>query len=228
MYDFIQAYGAIPAIALQALLISRFFNRSARDYPIGIVYSIVLICLTLGAILFQSWREFVKFLPYLSLAEIIMHILLLCLMLQLTYQTLEQLSLPVSRVWGLVVLSFVVLVGSYLIFEGKPAQVFVKIRQVFSFWMVLLNLHWWTLLLRKRIQSRRVLLLSAGIGLQMTGQVISDGLYALPGAGTKTILAGYIVALGTHLASLYSWFVAFSPENAPREVSKNPSQAVEA
>jgi hypothetical protein len=90
-------------------------------------------------------------------------------------------------------------------------KILLQTRQVVSFWMVLLNLYWWTLLLRKRQLDRRVLLLSAGIGLMMTGQVIGDGIASFSERKGWMSLLANLIMYGTHFACLYTWFSAFQP-----------------
>lgn len=220
IFQALSFWGTTPAVLLQILLVARFIRKENRNYPIAIAYVVSLLVLTIGGIYIQIDKELLRLVNYLTFGEIFMHFLLLGLMLQLTYVTLSALALPIHRVWGLSVLSVVILVGSYFVFDATPGNrdvnLFVKIRQVFSFWMVLVNIHWWTLLLRRRILDRRILLLSAGIGLQMTGQVISDGLFALPDANSRPLLLilGVLIMFATHYASLYSWFIAFSSANA--------------
>lgn len=159
-------------------------------------------------------------------AELLMYILLLILMLQLIRRTLRALSLDTSITVHLGFASALVAAGSWFFFSNEAARVtLLKTRQIVSFWMMLLNLYWWTLLLRRRQLDRRVLLLSAGIGLMMTGQVVSDGLTAFFGNSIPIALLGASIMYATHYASLYVWFQAFSPALALSPASTSTSNA---
>jgi uncharacterized membrane protein len=150
-----------------------------------------------------------------------MFLVLLGLMLQLLHVTLNQLGRSKSNVLLLAGLSLVMFLGSVYWFslEGKSLNfTFNRVRQTMSFWMVLLNLYWWTLLLKLRTLGRRVMLLSAGIGLLMTGQVISDGLFGMSSQQNWALnsLALAVLFL-SNFASLGAWFEAFHPKNARQE-----------
>lgn len=226
--DFLGKLGLVLAVFMQALVLSRFLNRRNRDYPLAIVFTLVLFLLTSAGYFFTTFPKYLpfdanttsnqKFVLIYSMGDLFMHVLLLALMLQLIRKTLRGLELNSRIIVPLAGISFLVAISAYNYFGASlTTRTLLQTRQVVSFWMVLLNLYWWTLLLRKRQLNRRVLLLSAGIGLMMTGQVIGDGLASIAaGAGVKIWLSmlSVLVMYGTHLACLYTWYGAFRPENA--------------
>lgn len=227
-YDVLGKLGPMIALLLQAVLLSRFLDHRNRNYPLAIVFSLLLFLLTLAGVFFEDLRglfppdsstTFVRtFLLAYSGADLFMHVLLLALMLELTRSTLKSLDLGTRIVIPLALISCLIGVSAYAWFGGemKKSTLF-ETRQVVSFWMVLLNLYWWTLLLRKRQLDRRVLLLSAGIGLMMTGQVIGDGIVSMSEAKGWGALLGSAVLYSTHFACLYAWYNAFSPNYALAE-----------
>lgn len=202
-----------PLIALlfQALVIFRFLDSRNRNYPLAILFTLILFPLTIFAYTLRLRPDLIPitvgFTEAYNLADLCTYILLLLLMLQLTYKTLVQLRESTQMVWVLAGVSALIAITAFLFFERDPTRT----RQVVSFWMVLLNLFWWTLLLRKRKVERRVMLLSTGIGLLMTGQVISDGLLILDNHKKWYLIAAYLIMYLTHYACLYSWFSAFRP-----------------
>lgn len=230
-YDILSSFGPVVALILQAVLLSRFLDRRNRDYPLAVVFTVVLFLLTLAGVFFT---DIVNFFPpdssttsvrtlllAYSGADLFMHLLLLALMLQLTRTTLKSLELGTRIVIPLALISCLVGISAYQYFgaELKKATLF-QTRQVVSFWMVLLNLYWWTLLLRKRQLDRRVLLLSAGIGLMMTGQVIGDGIVSISGPKGWGALLSSTVLYSTHFACLYTWYNAFRPDYALAQAKK--------
>lgn len=230
-------FGPVPALILQAAVLLRFLNPNNRDYPLAILFMGMLILVTSVSHFLVTWAKFLLprdlnltltsyFVRGYSGAELLMYILLLILMLQLIRRTLRALSIDPSITVHLGFASALVAAGSWFYFSDQAATVtLLKTRQIVSFWMMLLNLYWWTLLLRRRQLDRRVLLLSAGIGLMMTGQVVSDGLTAFfPDSITISFL-GAAIMYATHYASLYVWFQAFSPSLALSPTSSSTSIA---
>jgi hypothetical protein len=221
------------------LVLSRFLNPKNRDYPLAIVFSVVLFLLTAAVFFFNTFRQYLprdakttfnqKFLFTYSAGDLFMHILLLALMLQLIRKTLRSLDLNSRIIVPLAGVSILVAISAYNYFggaySGPTKEVLLQTRQVVSFWMVLLNLYWWTLLLRKRQLDRRVLLLSAGIGLMMTGQVIGDGIGSMAEAFGWVSVLSILVMYATHFACLYTWYSAFKPSYAlaPQVESIDPS-----
>ncbi len=215
--DGITYVAPLIALLLQALVIFRFLDRRNRNYPLAILFTLILFLLTVFAYTLRLRADLIPFTVGFSdaynVADLCTYILLLLLMLQLTHKTLEQLREPTQMVWVLAGVSTLIAITSYLFFEHDPTRT----RQVVSFWMVLLNLFWWTLLLRKQKVERRVMLLSTGIGLMMTGQVIGDGILILGHNKKWYFIAAYLIMYLTHYACLYSWFSAFRP--SPAETS---------
>ena len=227
-YEVLSKLGPLLALILQASVLYRFWDRRNRDYPLAIVFTLLLFLLTLSGYFFQDLRRlligsdstsfvsFVRtFLLAYSVADLFMHLLLLALMLQLTRATLKSLELGTRILIPLALISGLIGISAYTYFGADLRKnTLLQTRQVVSFWMVLLNLYWWTLLLRKRRLDRRVLLLSAGIGMMMTGQVIGDGImYLSTPKGFGSLLA-MLVIYSTHFACLYAWYNAFHPGNA--------------
>ncbi len=218
-YSIIIIAGPVLALVLQAFVLSRFLDSRNRDYPLAILFTLILFPLTLFAFLLNKYPELIPitlgFTTGYAAADLCMHILLLALMLQLTRQTLGQLGEPTGIIWVLAGVSGLVSVSAYLYFEGDVTRT----RQVVSFWMVLLNLFWWSLLLRKRKVDRRVMLLSTGIGLMMTGQVVADGVVILAHREDLImLLAAYLIIYLTHYLCLYCWFSAFKVPKIPTPV----------
>jgi hypothetical protein len=214
--DWLGQFGPYIAVLLQAVVISRYLDSRNRDYPLAIVFSVLLFLLTLTSIVVPGLslmpaRDFFRLYAMLDLA---IHILLLILMLQLLRNTLRALDFPSSVTVYVAGLSFALALLSFLYFGFQSQSIylqFFRTRQVVSFWLVLVNLYWWTLLLRRRQLDRRILLLSAGIGLLMTGQVMGDGITTVYRDHLLLRLFGAVVMYGSHFVYLYVWFNAFRP-----------------
>lgn len=229
IYEALTQYGPIIALLLQARVLSRFLDRLNRDYPVAILFSTVLFLLTSASIIVVAYTNNLPrevsipikqaFYSKYAVADLFMHVLLLILMLQLIRQTLQSLALDTGVIRALAVVSALVALGAYFYFRGTQNKetfvVLAETRQVASFWMVLLNLYWWTLLLKKRQLDRRILLLSAGIGLLMTGQVVGDGVMSFATRELRWIsICAVLIMYATHFACLQAWYNAFNPKLA--------------
>lgn len=223
IFEAVSKYGLIVSLVLQAVLLSRFFDSRNRNYPLAILFSVVLFLLTSAATFYENFAEFIPksatltsrqvFILGYSAGDLFMHVLLLALMLQLIRKTLKSLELETRVIYILAAVSVLVAVSAYVWYGADlSAKTFLKTRQVVSFWMVLLNLYWWTLLLRRRQLDRRILLLSAGVGLMMTGQVIGDGINGLANGVRWISVTAALIMYGTHFACLFAWYNAFRPE----------------
>jgi hypothetical protein len=231
IFEAVTRTGPVLALVLQAGVLSRFLNPRNRDYPLAILFALGLFLLTLAAYFFAEISNLLPaaspqdgkrtfFLAY-SAADLFMHILLVALMLQLIRKTLKSLELNTRVIYLLAALSVLVAVCAYTWFGGNVAiRPVLRTRQVISFWMVLLNLYWWTLLLRRRQLDRRILLLSAGVGLMMTGQVVGDGMVAFASKQPWISLCAALIMYGTHFACLYTWYNAFNPSHALSQTPK--------
>lgn len=222
IFEAVTKYGPLLALLFQAAVLFRFIDSRNRDYPLAILFSFVLFLLTTAGYFFDSIGRVLPVAAALAVkqnfieayygGDLFMHILLLALMLQLIRKTLKGLELESRVIYLLAALSVLVAVCAFVWFGAEfNGLTLLKTRQVVSFWMVLLNLYWWTLLIRKRQLDRRVLLLSAGVGLMMTGQVIGDGLAAFAGTDRFISLLAALIMYATHFACLYAWFNAFRP-----------------
>lgn len=229
--DLLRQYAPVLAVLLQAFLLSRFLDSRNRNYPLAILYSVLLISITTIAILWQSGVSWlIQILPHdanarvISGMEAVMHVVLLILMLQLINDTHKERGISLSRTWVLAALAALTCaITLYWVADMRAGQQFNRVRQVISFFMVLLNLYWWTLLLGSKKVSRRIMLLSTGIGLQMTGQVIGDGIlsYVKSGEDYLIINVSFSIMFLTHFCSLGAWYEAFNPKN-----SSQPSPAL--
>lgn len=226
IYEALTNFGPLVALLLQARLLSRFLDARNRDYPAAIFFSAILFLLTSASHIVYNHPDKLprnsavtiqqNFIFTYAVADLFMHVLLLILMLQLIRKTLVALGKNTKVIAILAIVSAMVALGAYYYFSFVSnkgnVRTLLETRQVASFWMVLLNLYWWTLLLQRRQLDRRVLLLSAGIGLLMTGQVIGDGVMSFNVNGSWGSIGAALIMYLTHFACLHAWFNAFNPK----------------
>jgi len=79
---------------------------------------------------------------------------------------------------------------------------------------VILDLILWSLLLAARRPDRRLLLLSGGLGLQLTGAIMGESLRQL---ARGLYLPGTLLEVTTGVLGLYIWWRALRTIPVPRE-----------
>jgi hypothetical protein len=77
---------------------------------------------------------------------------------------------------------------------------------------VVLNFILWSLLVTYRRLDRRLMLLSGGLGIQLTGAIIGQ---ELSGTFRRAVFAGALLQVVTYLVGLYIWWQALRPAKHP-------------
>jgi hypothetical protein len=81
---------------------------------------------------------------------------------------------------------------------------------------VILDLILWSLLLTARPPNRRLMLLSGGLGLQLTGAIMGEQLRHF---SRSMFIIGAVLEVTTGFLGLYVWWRALRTEPAPKTVS---------
>ncbi|MCL4795144.1 MAG: hypothetical protein KJZ84_21885 [Bryobacteraceae bacterium] len=92
--------------------------------------------------------------------------------------------------------------------DDRLTRWMTNVMRNFSFVMMLMNLLLWTLLVKKRTSDRTLLLVTAGLGLQMAGEAMGHSLRLMNQA---TLLLGNLISVLSHLCFLWVWYLAFQP-----------------
>jgi len=84
---------------------------------------------------------------------------------------------------------------------------------------VILDLMLWSLLTATRQPNRRLMLLSGGLGLQLTGAIIGESLIRL---SRGMVFFGSLVEITTGLLGLFVWWAAFRAQQSRAPVIVMP------
>ncbi len=206
--------GAIGSI-LQILVLYCLLRGTYRKYPLLLVYSIVLLAATTlqWIVIFQGGGATGFFTRAYQrvywLNEAVLRAFLFLLVITLTDRAMQnspRRSILMNILWAGVTL---VVIFSLIGWEGSflSGRSWNRVARNLSFCAALLNLVLWSALVRERTRDMQLLLLSAGLGVEVTGEAIA---YSIREFSRNIFSVQFPNVLGavTHLFCLFVWFLA--------------------
>jgi hypothetical protein len=165
------------AIPLESLVVVALFRGPLKDYRIAFAYSVALLgCGILEAL---SYLDFGISKSHYSTIywfdDIVLHGFVILMVIALTRTALRGASplLPRALLFGAVAFA----VGSMYVFHSPTlGQWMTPVSRNLSFCEEVLNLVLWAILVRHEEHDLTLLLVSAGLGIQVTGEVIGHTL----------------------------------------------------
>ncbi len=115
----------------------------------------------------------------------------------------------------LVALALLFWVGSIVVYQDPNLNKWMtKVVRNLSFCSAVSTLILWFVLIASEKRDTRLLVITGGLGLQMTGEAIGQSLRQI---SKNTEMIGFLTMLFAHFLCLYVWWRAFStsPEDAP-------------
>jgi hypothetical protein len=217
MLYFSNALAAISFI-LVLLVIVFLIRGPIRTFPLIFIYALCSVISTVaeGVVLnFDGPSSRLYNVLYYS-DEVALNLLLFLMVTSLTYLAME--GNPKRAMAGRVLAGVVVVVLllPFVIFNPPRfrSHWYYHTSQLLSFGGAILNLFLWTALLGSRRRDPRLLMVSAGVGVAVTGAAISYGALALL---NKAYSALPEILLGvTHVVSVFILCWAFRPQPKPR------------
>jgi len=200
---------------LNLLVISALLRGAYRQYPFAFAYSVALLLSTVAEIAASAFQPEVRRLYYWT-DEIILDILVFCVVIAfIDHAAAEANRSTVQRRW-LVTAAALIFAASFIIRWDPLATLnrnMTLISRDLNICAVILDLILWSLLLASRRPDRRLLLLSGGLGIQLTGAIIGGSLRGLSRSGW---IPGTLLEVITGLLGLYIWWQAIRPAPVPR------------
>ena len=202
----------IANIIFQLLLVFLLLKNLTRRYVIILLYSLAYLFTTLlGEILLRrAGSGGIAYRSFYWPAEVGFDLLLFLTVIALIYHALEE--SPVRRSAG-PLLAGVIAVTLILPFAVLRSKVFGTrwfegTSQILNFGAAILNLGLWTALLVQKKRDPRLLGVSLGVGVTVTGAAISYGLLQLFAPARHFV---NLFAALTHTAGVVLWCRAFAP-----------------
>jgi hypothetical protein len=223
----IQYASWVVGLPLELLIIGVLLRGPYRRYPLLLLYSVALFLTTVIEVsVNQGYFAGLRFghsrATYYWIDEGIRQGLLFAVVLSLAYHATYKLrSRNLVRV--AIIAGGIALAGvSFLVHHqgqladgiGQWRWMTLWVRDI-TFASAILDLAIWALLITGRHKDTQLLLLTGGLGIQFTGDAISESVRAL--LGSLPLSPGDVIEVLTSLAALWIWWQALRPALVPRQ-----------
>ena len=203
----------IVGLGLNVLVIRAMLHGAYREYRLAFGYTVALLLTTVIEIAAKTGPRVVHWNVYYWIDDIVLNILVFCVVIAFIdgaakYATRR----PVQRRW-LIAGAAAICVISLLAHAGSPRlnSRMTLVSRDLNACAVVLDLILWSVLVTSRKPERRLLLLSGGLGIQLTGAIIGE---ELSGKFRSAVFAASLLEVVTYLVALYIWWRAFRlPKN---------------
>lgn len=210
----------IVGLGLQSLLIATLAQGAGREFPALFAYVICLLGTTTADILafVVLGKKSSSFVMYYWSAELVRQTALFAMVVMLAVGVIPsgRKSEAYSRIFS--VAAVTIWLGSILMYHTQDLNTWMtSVVRNLSFFTGVMNLFVWFAYARSQSRELTRLMISAGLGLQMTGEAIGQAIRQL-NYSRNTNLAGAIFIVVTHLLCLYIWWRALQNDTslAPR------------
>jgi hypothetical protein len=212
-------------IGFEAILLLTLINGSGRTYAAMIVYCAFLLISTLSdvSMWFLVGRRTFAYFHYVWTAEFIRQTCQLGFVITLVSQALPPGRQRATIMRAVVVGTAAVVVGSLMIYQDPLISTWLsKVIRNVSFTAALINLVLWFALVASKNRDTRLLMISGGLGIQMTGDAVTQSLKQFH----FTIPIADFVGAGSFFLCLFIWWQAFreKPELTPAPPNQAPTQ----
>ena len=201
---------------LNLQVISVLVRGSYRQYPFVFAYSVTLLVSTVVEIGLQAAPKSVRD-GYYWIDEVILDVLVFCVVIAFIDEAAQHSrQKAIERHW-LILGAALICAGSFTIHRGSLFNLqMTLISRDLNICAVILDLILWSLLLTVRRPNRRLLLLSGGLGLQLTGAIMGEQLRNLSHSLYSLLLTGQLLEVTTGFLGLYIWWRALRTAPAPK------------
>ncbi len=204
---------------LNLLVISALWRGSYREYPFVFAYSLVLLVSTLvelAVYVAPAWLHN-DYKYYYWADEIILDVLVFSLVIAFIDEaSRHSRQKSIERHWLVLGIALILVVSLAAHRSSHVNRQMTLVSRDLNICAVILDLVLWSLLLTARRPNRRLMQLSGGLGLQLTGAIMGEQLRHF---SHSLFLAGSLLEVTTGFLGLYIWWRALRPVTAPKTVS---------
>jgi hypothetical protein len=207
----------IVGLGLQFLVVSTLMAGAMRDYTAVFVYAVILFFTTIVEMLpiVDQGRITVLSANIYWICEFFRQASMVFVVLSFVTRAVpdEERRSMVRRALAVVAVLFWAM--SFYIQHSHNLQLWMTnaLRNV-SFGAALVNLSLWFFLIASKRRDSTLLMITGGLGLQMTGEAIGQSLRQL---SPNTVLVGGLMAVFSHFLCLYIWWQAFRRKSVPSD-----------
>lgn len=194
-------------LGLNLLVIAAMLRGSYRQYRFAFAYVVALLLTTVVEIAAATAARALPLDVYYWIDEAILDGLVFCVVIALIDQAAEHAPGRIKRRW--LIAGAAALVAASVALRSGPGHFNHRMTVVsrdLNMCAVILDLILWTVLAASRRPDRRLLLLSGGLGIQLTGAIMGQSLRQI---SRGTVLAGILLEVITGFLGLYIWWRAF-------------------
>lgn len=214
MHEALQYISWAVGVLLNLLVVRAMLRGAYREYSLAFAYAVALLLVTVAEIAISNAPPHTQFTYYWT-DEIILDVLVFALVIGFIDRAAgESQRRPIARHW-LIIAAVVIFAASYIIHRGPNRnRHWTLVSRDLNLCAVILDLILWTLLLAARRPNRRLLLLSGGLGLQLTGAIMGETVrHKFHSNGG--LYAGTLLEVITGFMMLYIWWHAFRRATSP-------------
>lgn len=204
-------------LTLQYLVTLALLAGPFRQFTVIFAYILCLSITTVTDIL--MWFDFGNlshlYHQYYWTADLLRESALYAVVISLVFHAMPHGRRRAALVRLLISVAFLFWIGSILIYQGPNLNRWmVKVVRNLSFSSAIATLILWFVLIASDKRNMRLLVITGGLGLQMTGEAIGQSLRQI---SKQTNLLGGLTMVFAHFLCLYIWWRAFRapPENTP-------------
>ncbi len=198
------------------MVVSSLLGGPWREYKTVFFYSALLVVGTVADILMSPVGGTRPYLYYYWTSEVLRQTGLYAVVISLVSHAIPNNRLRSALIRLLVVLAIIFWVGSFYIHESAKFSLWMsRVIRNLSFCSAIVNLSLWFTLIAAEKKDTRLLMVTGGLGLQMTGDAIGQSLRQV---SKMTTLSGDMVLVLTHFLCLYIWWQAF--QDKPVQVGR--------
>lgn len=198
---------------LNLQVISALVRGSYRQYPFVFTYAVTLLLSTVVEIGLQAAPRVVRD-GYYWVDEAILDFLVFCVVIAFIDEAARHSKQKsIERRW-LILAAALIFAASFAAHHGLALnRQMTLISRDLNICAVILDLILWSLLAAARRPDRRLMLLSGGLGLQLTGAIMGEQLRQF---SRSLFLTGTLLEVTTGLLALYIWWRALRTAPAPQ------------
>ena len=195
-------------LALQYIVTQALLSGSFREFPIVFGYLLCLIVTTVTDILiYMDVGQLARFATYYWTADLLRETAMYAVVISLIVKGMPNSYRRASLLRMLCAGAVLIWLGSLVLCHDRSITLWMgSVVRNLSFCSSVATLILWFVLIASNRKEARLLVITGGLGLQMTGEAIGQSLLQLAHA---TVLLGYVVMVLSHFLCLFIWWRAF-------------------
>jgi hypothetical protein len=201
---------------LNLQVISALMRGIYRQYPFVFAYALTLLASTVIEIALRAAPK-TLWDGYYWADEVILDVLVFCVVIAFIDQAARHSKQKLIERHWLVLAAAAICAVSFAIHHRLPMnRQMTLISRDLNICAVILDLILWSLLAAARRPNRRLMLLSGGLGLQLTGAIMGEQLRQF---SRSLLLTGTLLEVTTGFLCLYIWWRALRTAPAPERAA---------